>query len=84
MSQNLTLANKKGAKFQLCQTPTFITRMCLSYDPVKQTVDGGKNGVLRRYLSWCSSFMEKDEYQEHEKSICEFMREHPSADWGEA
>jgi len=81
VSLNLTLGNKKGAKFELRQTPSFVTKMCLSFDPVKETIDGGKNGVLRRYLAWCDSFMEKDEYKQHEQSVFEFMREHPSADW---
>jgi len=40
---------------ELWQTPTYITWMCLSYDPVTGEPDGGHEGVRRRYIMWVES-----------------------------
>lgn len=37
--------------FDLWQTPTFITYMCLSYNK-DGTSDGGRDGVTHRYILW--------------------------------
>ena len=56
MSLNLTLSNgEDGLDVSLMQTPTFITFMCLSYDPTTQLPDGGMEGVRRRYITWVES-----------------------------
>lgn len=58
MSLNLTLHTKpeeNSPQVDLWQTPTHITMMCLSYDPVTGEPDGGHEGVRRRYLEWVES-----------------------------
>jgi len=56
MSMNLTLTdNETGLSVDLWQTPTFITWMCLSYNPETEEPDGGHEGVRRRYLEWVES-----------------------------
>jgi len=53
MSLNLTLQNDKdGPHVQLWQTPTWITFICLSYDPETGEPDGGHEAVRRRYNLW--------------------------------
>ena len=53
MSMNLTLTDKTtDCDIDLWQTPTFITWMCLSYNPETKEPDGGHEGVRRRYLEW--------------------------------
>ena len=47
MSMNLTCD-----EMELLQTPTFITWMCLSYNPISKQPDGGWQGILRRYEYW--------------------------------
>lgn len=44
MSMNLHIDG-----FELWQTPTFITHMCLFYNK-KSKSDGGREGVIRRYI----------------------------------
>ena len=41
-----------GVEIPLRQTPTSITWMCLSYNPITLEPDGGMEGVRRRYLLW--------------------------------
>jgi hypothetical protein len=50
MSMNLTCEG-----VELWQTPTYITWMCLSYDPSTGLPDGGHEGVRRRYIMWVES-----------------------------
>ena len=50
MSMNLTCRG-----IELWQTPTYITWMCLSYDPETGQPDGGHEGVRRRYIMWVES-----------------------------
>jgi hypothetical protein len=53
---NLTLTDKDtGLDVDLWQTPTFITWMCLSYNPETKQPDGGDEGVRRRYVEWVKS-----------------------------
>lgn len=49
MSMNLKIEEDTEL---LLQTPTWITYMCLSYDPLTEESDGGWEGVLRRYKMW--------------------------------
>lgn len=39
-------------EFELLQTPTWVTDICLSWDPVYKCSDGGWQGILRRYIIW--------------------------------
>lgn len=50
MSMNLTCEG-----VDLWQTPTHITWMCLSYDPLSGEPDGGHEAVRRRYILWVES-----------------------------
>ena len=50
--------------FDLWQTPTYITRMCLSLDE-NGDPDGGMEGVRRRYLIWLES-LTIGRWDEHE------------------
>ena len=65
---NLTLHDgEDGPEVELWQTPTFITWMCLSYNP-EQEPDGGHEGVRRRYLEWVKSNLggvweDKDDFE---------------------
>ena len=53
MSLNLTLHDEEtGEEIFLWQTPTWVTEICLSYDPVTKEPDGGQEGVRRRYIRW--------------------------------
>jgi len=53
---NLTLHDgEDGPEIDLWQTPTYITWMCLSYDPETKESDGGQQGVRRRYIYWLES-----------------------------
>lgn len=82
MSMNLTLHDgEDGPEVELWQTPTFITWMCLSYNPETQEPDGGHEGVGRRYLIWVKSQLDgvwkdmdefkflKEEIDKHTKLI---------------
>ena len=78
MSMNLTLTDKTTDRdIDLWQTPTFITWMCLSYNPETKEPDGGQEGVRRRYLEWVSSRTDgvwKD--KEELDWMCERVRQH--------
>lgn len=53
MSLNLTLHNgENGPQIPLWQTPTWVTFICLSYDPETNEPDGGHEAVRRRYIQW--------------------------------
>ncbi len=53
MSLNLTLRNgKDGPQIPLWQTPTWVTFICLSYNPETNESDGGHEAVRRRYCQW--------------------------------
>ena len=53
MSMNLTLHDgEDGPQIDLWQTPTWVTWICLSYDPDTGTPDGDHAGVRRRYIVW--------------------------------
>ena len=53
MSLNLTLHNgKDGPQIPLWQTPTWVTFICLSYNPETNEPDGGHEAVRRRYNQW--------------------------------
>ena len=59
MSMNLTLSDgPDGPDTDLWQTPTWVTWMCLSYDPVTKDPDGGHDGVRRRYVEWVKSHLD--------------------------
>ncbi len=76
MSMNLTCEG-----VELWQTPTHITWMCLSYDPVSGEPDGGHDAVRRRYILWVESSLngtwhdaddlswQRDRVKEHVKMI---------------
>lgn len=51
MSLNLTLHD--GQQIELWQTPTWVTYMCLSYNPETAEPDG----VRRRYGYWVGSHL---------------------------
>ena len=56
MSMNLTLNNgEDGPSIDLWQTPTWVTWVCLSYDPATRQPDGGHDAVRRRYAQWVQS-----------------------------
>lgn len=56
MSLNLTLSDgPNGPIIDLWQTPTWVTWICLSYDPSTKEPDGGHDGVRRRYAEWVKS-----------------------------
>lgn len=58
MSMNLTLHDgEDGPNIELWQTPTWITWMCLSYNPETKEPDGGHEGVRRRYNEWVRSLL---------------------------
>lgn len=53
MSMNLTLHDgEDGPQIDLWQTPTWVTWICLSYDPVTGAPVGGHASVRRRYIMW--------------------------------
>lgn len=53
MSMNLTLHDgEDGPQIDLWQTPTWVTWICLSYDPNTGVPDGDHGGVRRRYIEW--------------------------------
>ena len=53
MSMKLTLHNGEyGPQIDLWQTPTWVTWICLSYDPDSGVPDGDHGGVRRRYIMW--------------------------------
>ena len=54
MSMNLTCYQGEQ-KIPLWQTPTHITWMCLSLNPLTKESDGGNEGVRHRYLLWVAS-----------------------------
>lgn len=59
MSMNLTLHNgENGPQIELYQTPTWVTWMCLSYNPETQKPDGGHESVRRRYELWVRSSLD--------------------------
>ena len=59
MSMNLTLHDgEDGPEFNLWQTPSWITWVCLSYNPETQEPDGGHESVRRRYESWVRSHLD--------------------------
>jgi len=80
MSMNLTLHDgEDGPEVELWQTPTFITWMCLSYDPETQAPDGGHEGVRRRYLIWIEGqlsgvWKDMDEFRFLKKEIDEHTK----------
>jgi hypothetical protein len=47
MSFNLTLRVRES---ELWQTPTWVTLMCLSYNPKTTEPDGGHEGVSSRFV----------------------------------
>lgn len=56
MSFNLTLSEGySGPSVELWQTLTWVTLICLSYNPTTNEPDGGHEGVRRRYLHWVES-----------------------------
>lgn len=56
MSINLHLQEgENGPEVGLWQTPTHITLMCMSVNPVDGEPDGGHEAVRRRYLHWVDS-----------------------------
>jgi hypothetical protein len=58
MSINLHLQDgPDGPEIGLWQTPTHITQICLSVNPVDGKPDGGHEAVRRRYLCWVDSEM---------------------------
>lgn len=81
MSLNLTLTDSEtGNDIDLWQTPTFITWMCLSYNPKTKKPDGGQEGVRRRYLQWVASklngvWTDKEELEYMEQRIKEHTKE---------
>ena len=76
MSMNLHLEAHKGAKFNLWQTPTFITDMCMSYNLKKRRPDGGMKGVLRRYIFWVVSHRNGSRTADEQRLVEENIREH--------
>lgn len=55
---NLTLHDgEDGPQIDLWQTPTWVTWICLSYDPDTGTPDGNHAGVRRRYIKWVGGFL---------------------------
>lgn len=55
---NLTLHDgEDGPQIDLWQTPTWVTWICLSYDPETGISDGGHVGVRRRYIEWVKSHL---------------------------
>lgn len=76
MSINLTLHDgENGPEINLWQTPSWVTWMCLSYNPETQEPDGGHESVRRRYELWVRSHLdgvwEKSEDFEYEKGRIE-------------
>lgn len=56
VSLNLTLSDgPDGPEIGLWQTPTWVTWICLSFDPTTKDPDGGHEGVRRRYVEWVKS-----------------------------
>ena len=75
MSMNLTLTDKTtDCDIDLWQTPTFITWMCLSYNPETKEPDGGQEGVRRRYLEWVRSHTNGVCKDEEELDYMSYMR----------
>jgi hypothetical protein len=79
MSMNLTLhAGEDGPQIDIWQTPTFITLMCLSYNPETKEPDGGQEGVRRRYLEWVESHLtgvwEDDEFELQKERVEEHTK----------
>jgi hypothetical protein len=78
MSMNLTLSvGEDGPNVDLWQTPTWVTWMCLSYDPDTKLPDGGMNGVRRRYIQWVEShrngvWSDNEDYE----YMCERVKDH--------
>lgn len=67
MSFNLTLHDvESGQQVELWQTPTWVTYMCLSYNPETAEPDGGHEGVRRRYGYWVSSHL-NGSWKDHEE-----------------
>jgi hypothetical protein len=68
---NLTLHDgEDGSQIELWQTPTWVTWVCLSYNPDTKEPDGGHEGVRRRYKQWVESHRNgvwNDEDFEYEK-----------------
>jgi hypothetical protein len=59
MSFNLTLnSGKDGPEIPLSQTPTWITFICLSYNPRTNQPDGGHKAVRKRYIMWLKSSLQ--------------------------
>jgi hypothetical protein len=76
MSMNLTLTDKTtDCDIDLWQTPTFITWMCLSYNPETKEPDGGQEGVRRRYLEWVRSHTNGVWKDVEELDYMSYMRE---------
>jgi hypothetical protein len=73
MSMNLTLYdNDTGQDIELWQTPSYITWMCLSYNPETKEPDGGHEGVRRRYIEWVKSHVNgvwKDVEELHHETL---------------
>lgn len=56
MSFNLYLSEgEDGQKIDLWQTPTWVTMICMSYNPETGEPDGGHEAVRRRYIEWVKS-----------------------------
>lgn len=78
MSMNLT-CSERCQPVPLWQTPTFITWMCLSFDP-HGVPDGGHEGVRRRYILWVESTLDgvwkdREDLEAHREAV----QEHVSA-----
>ena len=59
MSINLTLHDgEDGPQTDLWQTPTWVTWICLSYDPETGLPDGNHGGVRRRYIEWVEGHLD--------------------------
>lgn len=62
---------------ELLQTPTWVTWMCLSWDPINKVSDGGWQGILRRYEHWvmshCNGAFESKE--DHDETV-KFYTDH--------
>jgi hypothetical protein len=59
MSINLTLHDgEDGPQIDLWQTPTWVTWVCLSYDPETEIPDGNHEGVRRRYIEWVKGHLD--------------------------
>lgn len=80
MSMNLTLHDgEEGPEIDLWQTPTWVTWVCLSYDPDTGLPDGGHRGVRRRYIHWVNSHLDgiwkdKEDFEWEKKRIREHVK----------